>query len=282
MPRLPREMGKEVSTWDSQCVTCAARGRTTRLEVGHVCPVCIQRLTDALRALPQYAEMAALNLIPRAGTGSNAPSYESKSPINCDAIGPELALIELNAGDESSRVCILDCLEMWERAIREDRNLVPFGPASAHRTAQGQSTLVGVVGFLLAQIEWITTEPTFGLEEFADHVHRAARIMRRWDMDAEPVGTMVKCPTILEQGECGYRLYYSQSDEHVTCRRCGAARDVSTLIVVAMSDGRAVWTDSENAARWLGVSESTLRRMAAKGQVERRRGQYLIRQEVGA
>ena len=261
------------------CVLCANRNRRVSLHTGHVCSSCVDRLLVSLRAIPELAEAAATMIEPKTGTGSSAPSWESKPPINCDSIEPYLALIELNVGDPSSRVPILEMCEMWERAIREDRDLVPYGPASAHRTAQGQSTLVGVIGFLIGQLDWITTEPTFGLEEFADHIHRAHRIMRRWDMDRDDVGTMVRCPTITEQGECGYRLYYHETDEHVTCRRCGASRDVSTLIAVAMSDGRAVWTDPENAARWLGVSESTLRRMAAKGKIERRRGQYLIRGE---
>jgi hypothetical protein len=214
---------------------------------------------------------------PKPGSGSSAPSWESKPPINCEAIEPYLALIELNAGDRSSAVTILECLEMWERAIREDRELIPYGPASAHRTAQGQSTLVGVVGFLIAQMEWIASTPTFGLEEFSDHVHRAHRIMRRWDSDRDDVGTMVRCPTITEQGECGYRLYYREADEHVTCRRCGASRDVTTLVAVVMeSGGQSVWVDPEAIHHAYAIPESLLRRWARRGWVKTSHGRYLL------
>jgi len=264
-------------TYERACVLCAARGRQTRLEVGHVCIGCQSALLGALRAIPALAEQAATMIEPKPGSGSSAPSWESKPPINCDAVEPYLALMELNVGDPSSRVTILDCLEMWERAIREDRELIPYGPASAHRTAQGQSTLVGVVGFLVAQMEWIAATPTFGLEEFADHIHRAHRIMRRWDSDRDDVGTMVRCPTITEQGECGYRLYYREADEHVTCRRCGASRDVTTLVAVVMeSGGQSVWVDPEAIQHAYAIPESLLGRWARRGWVKTSHGRYLL------
>jgi hypothetical protein len=50
-----------------------------------------------------------------------------------------------------------------------------------------------------------------------------------------------------------------------------------TLAAVAAADGRDVWLDPEAAAKWLGVSESTLQRMARRGDVERSHGRYLIR-----
>lgn len=146
------------------------------------------------------------------------------------------------------------------------------------------ATLTAVCRFLGQQIPWMIDEPNFPLEDFADEVRACVRVLRRWDLDAEDVGTMVKCPTLHEdEGECGYRLRYRDFDEHVTCPRCRVSRDASTLVAVAMSDGRPVWLDPEAAASWLGISERTLYRMAKKGQVERSHGRYLIRHaEVSA
>jgi hypothetical protein len=88
---------------------------------------------------------------------------------------------------------------------------------------------------------------------------------------------MVKCPTLHEdEGECGYRLYYADVHDEVTCRRCGATRSAMTLAAVAAADGRDVWLDPEAAAQWLGISESTLKRMARRGDVQRSHGRYLI------
>jgi len=78
------------------------------------------------------------------------------------------------------------------------------------------------------------------------------------------------------QGQCGYRLYYTDVHDDVTCRRCGAKRSAMTLAAVAMADGREVWLDPEAAVKVLGVSESTLLRMAKAGSIERSHGRYRV------
>ena len=128
--------------------------------------------------------------------------------------------------------------------------------------------------FLGRQVAWMTTEPDWPIDDFADEVRACTRVLRRWDATAEDRGTMVRCPTVTDAGECGYRLSYRDMDEQVTCRRCGQTRDASTLALIAMSDGREVWLDPEAAAKWLCVSEVTLRRMARKGDIERSHGRY--------
>ena len=78
----------------------------------------------------------------------------------------------------------------------------------------------------------------FPLEDFADEIRACVRVLRRFDLDAQDMGTMVKCPTIHEdEAECGYRLYYADVHEDVTCRRCGATRSAMTLAAVAAADG---------------------------------------------
>lgn len=81
---------------------------------------------------------------------------------------------------------------------------------------------------------------------------------------------MVPCPTSTDDGDCGYRLQYRSMDEQVTCRRCGVTRDVSTLVLVALSDPKSdVWADPEAIARQFGVHESTLRKWARRGIIPR-------------
>jgi hypothetical protein len=187
---------------------------------------------------------------------------------------------------------VLETLESWERMIRDHRGMAPYGPASAARaravSASGagglyagtSATLIGCTDFLGRQVAWITTEADFPLEDFADEIRGCVRVLRRWDVTAEDRGTMVKCPTVHEDdGECGYRLYYTDVHEDVTCRRCGATRSAMTLAAVAAADGRDVWLDPEAASTWLGVSEATLRRMARRGEIERSHGRYCVKHQ---
>ena len=263
--------------WQRVCVLCAARGKTRRLETGHCCVDCAAWLTTQVAEIARLAADAAAWVTPGSSTGGGGHSVpSSRPPLSVDAVDPELTLI----GPPPSP-SVLEVLESWERMVRDMRGMAPYGPASAARASEGlyagtSATLVGCVTFLGRQVAWMTTEE-FPLEDFADEMRSCVRVLRRWDRNAEDMGTMVKCPTVSDEGECGYRLQYLAADEHVTCRRCGATRDVAQLVYVAMSDGRDVWLDPEAAAQWLGVSEVTLRRMVRRGDITRDHGRYLIR-----
>jgi len=198
-----------------------------------------------------------------------------------DALDPE------NTPVPGHDATVLELCESWERMIRDMRGMAPYGPASAARARGGlyegtTATLVASTAFLGRSVAWMV-DAEFPLEDFADEMRDCVRVLRRWDHAAEDLGTMVKCPTLHEdEGECGYRLYYRDMTEAVTCRRCGVTRDANTLVVVAMSDGRDVWLDPEAAAKWLGVGESTLRLWAKRGKIERDHGRYRISMEATA
>lgn len=266
--------------WPSTCVLCAMHDRTTRLKHGHCCAVCADRLLQDVRKVSELAVMASVE--PKAGSGAMSTAYGSKPPLNVAGVDPELTL----TGHPPSPT-VLDVLESWVRMVREEREMSPYGPWSAHAAAtldqQGtRATLVACVTFLAAQNEWVVGTPDFPLEDYRNEITACVRALKRWDPLATDPGTMVKCPTITERGECGYRLHYHQMDEPVTCRRCQVTRDASTLAAVAMSDGREVWVDPEAAAKWLGISERDLRRMAAKGTIVRSHGRYLVRHAGGS
>jgi len=287
--------------WQHQCVLCAARGRTTKLQHGHCCAACADRITADLRAIPELAAMAAASLLPGSGTtGTTHAAYGSRPPLNVDALDPALAHVPGHSAP------LLVLLEEWEKLIREMRGMARYGIASAARTVTDSpdATLVGVCGFLAHHVEWTVSEPGFPLEDYADELRQFVRALRRWDRESQDVGTMVRCPTPTlkpcgcdpddrpycedcdttgeVQGQCGYRLYYTDVHDDVTCRRCGAKRSAMTLAAVAMADGRDVWLDPEAAAQVLGVTEGTLRQWARKGRVQRAHGRYLVRERMGA
>jgi hypothetical protein len=268
--------------WPNVCILCTLRDRHTRLKYGHCCAACLDRITDNLRNIPKLAEMAAAHLTPKQSTGnSSTGSYGPRPPINLDAVDPALAHVP---GHDAPLLVIL---EEWERMIRDQRGYAPYGVASASRTVAAArtatgaidtttATLRGVCAFLAAQAEWAATDGNFPLHDFADEIHQCMRAVQRWDNNRDNIGTMVKCPTILDNGPCDYRLHYSDLHEEITCRRCGAHRSAMTLAAVAAADGRDIWLDPEAAAQWLGVTEGTLRQWARKGTIQRNHGRYRI------
>lgn len=269
-------------TWPNVCVLCATRDRQTRLKYGHVCSACTDRLVADVRAIADLAVMAAASLTPRAGTGSAHSVPSSRPPINVHACDPELTLV-----GPPPAATVLDVVEGWERLIRDARGYAAYGPASAARVALASSggtqvTLLGCVRFLAAQVPWAVAEPTFPVDDFADEIRACVRALRRFDPEASDRGTMVRCPTLTDDGDCGYRLRYDDVHEDVTCRRCGTTRSAMTLAAVAMADGAEVWLDPEAAASWLGVTEGTLRQWARAGRVRRAHGRYLIGDRMGA
>lgn len=267
--------------WPNACVLCAMHDRTTRLKFGHCCAPCADRLLADIRRIGELAALASAE--PVKGSGVMSVAFGSKPPLNVAGLDPELTLI----GHPPSPT-VLDVLESWVRMVREERDMAPYGPWSGHAavalaaTATGtKATLVACVGFLAAQSEWIVGTPDFPLEDYRAEVTACVRALKRWDPTAADLGTMIPCPTLTEKGECGYRLHYREMSEPVTCRRCGVTRDASTLAAVAMSDGREVWLDPEAAAKWLGISERDLRRLATKGDITRSHGRYLLRHVSG-
>jgi hypothetical protein len=271
--------------WHNLCILCTARDRHTRLKFGHCCATCVDRITSNLRNIPRLAEMAAAHLTPKQGTGGTTTNaYGPRPPINLDAVDPALAYVP---GHDAPMLVIL---EEWERMVRNQRGYAPYGVASVSRTVAAARTAVGAIdtttvtlrgvcAFLAAQVEWAATDADFPLDDFADEIHQCMRAVQRWDQNRNNIGTMVKCPTILDHGSCDYRLHYADVHEEITCRRCGATRSAMTLAAVAAADGRDIWLDPEAAAQWLGVTEGTLRQWARKGRIERDHGRYRVSAE---
>ena len=267
--------------WAAVCVLCA-----TALDAGHVCARCSDRVRKDLDDILHLTAEAHTQTTPRQGTGGGARSVPaSKPPLAVDALDPELCLIRLVPDDPSSEVPLLLILEDWERIIRQDRGLAPYGLASEARLASvgplhGSTwashtpvTLTGVVRFLQGHHDWAMSEPSFDLAEYARQVRLCRKAVARWDSDAAPPGWRVPCPTVTEDGDCGQALRVSRGDEIVYCRKCGREWELPRLLAVAGRDAD-VWVDVEAAATMAGVSERTIFRWVRRGHVKKR-GQLL-------
>lgn len=262
-------------TWERRaCVLCAARDRVRRLDAGHVCPECVAWLTGTLRAVSDLVAQAAVaGDRQRVGSSTGKPVFGSRPPMDVECLDPDLTLVRVC--DAPPYPTLLEVLEAWERLVREARTLAPYGPASL---ARGGASVHGSVGFLVASVEWITSDTGFPIEDFADELRACLRAVRKWDEDAAARGFSVPCPTLRDDGDdCGYRLTFGDGDDAVTCRRCRVTRDSSQLLAVGMSTAEHdVWIDAAAIESHYGLRESVLRRWARRGLVKTSHGRYLL------
>jgi len=260
-------------TYQPVCVLCAARERVRRLEVGHVCPECSAWLTATLSRIGDLVSMATTEQVASTGSSSGKPVFGSKPPLSVDGLDPWLVLVRTT--DAPPWPTLLEVVEAWERLIRCERELSPYGPASL---ARGGATVWGCLSFLGSSVEWITATADFPVDDFADEMRACLRAVRKWDVDQAARGFSVPCPTMTEDGtDCGYRLAFGDGDDVVTCRRCKVSRDVETLVAVGMSTkDHEMWVDPETVTARFGIPARTLRYMAATGKVQRNHGRYLL------
>lgn len=270
-----------MTDWQHQCVLCAARGKTTRLESGHCCTPCAGWLMTTVADIARLAADAAAFVAPGSSNGGGSrPVPGSRPPLTVDALDPENTCV---TGYEAT---VLELCEAWERMIRSERGMAPYGPASAARVADGMyagtsATLVGCVGFLGGQVAWMTTEPTFPLEDFADEMRACVRVLRRFDLARDnTTGYIVECPHDGGHGTCGKRIRVSGDDVegYFTCPRCGTEWSVDRLMLVwAETSDAAMWLDAEAVTKRYGVDRSTLDKWVRSGRMEKWHGLYDVR-----
>jgi hypothetical protein len=258
------------------CVLC-----TRSLDAGHVCQGCAQRIARDLDAILELTAEAFTQIARSSKPGAGRAVPSSRPPLVVEALDPELASVRLIPEDPSSDVPLLVLLEDWERIIREDRGLAPYGVASEARLAacgplHGATwaqhtpvTLTGVIGFLKAHHDWVLAEPSFDIAEYARQVRLCRRAVARWDAEAHEPGWRVPCPTVTDDGDCGQVLRVSRGAETVYCRACGREWEITRLLAVAGRDAD-VWVDIEAAAHLAGVHEQTIRKWVRRGHVAKR------------
>ena len=263
---------------------CPACGKDNRHRMGRLCTPCYSRLNVTLGSLPLLAGEAAGRLEPESRTagvsGRSAPG--SRPPVNVDALDPALALIELVQGDSSSRVTILEALESWERLVRAENKLAPYGVASSrHRDPLSTTATLGhVCRFLSVWLEWMSNDEHLDIADFRGHVWAARRVLLRWSWEEAPASRWrVACPSLTVDGlSCGAVLsFVGLDDGEVYCRGCRSRWTPARLLVVAHStDAESVWVDAEAAAVAVGVDASTVRRWARAGRVRRDGQRYSL------
>jgi len=260
-------------TWRPECVLCSARGRTRRLEAGHVCPECASWLSATLTRIGDLASMATTERVTSAGSSTGKPVFGSKPPLNVEGLDVCDSLVRTT--DAPPWPTLLEVVEAWERMVRDMRGLSPYGPASL---ARGGASLWGCLAFLGSSVEWMTTDTAFPIDDLAEELRACLRAVRKWDTEAPRRGMGIPCPTLKDDGtDCEYPLQFGDGDDEVTCRRCRVTRTPSQLMAVGMATkDHEMWVDAEAITERYGIPKRTLQRMAQRGQVRRNHGRYLL------
>lgn len=120
------------------------------------------------------------------------------------------------------------------------------------------------------------------IHDFREEIHTIARRSRRYAGESDPPRAKLYCPAITPQGEdCAATIWITTGDPHdpIRCRTCGAEWTRIQLEHIALNtqEGPDAWVDCEAAARYAHVNETTVRRWARDGKVDRKGGLYNLK-----
>ncbi len=242
------------------------------------CEPCLGRIDDDLARIVELTRWAAHWLEPRTGHGDTGRSVPgSKPPL-------DIASLDAAIGNDT-----LPLLESWERLVRENASLTPYGAATAHETA----TVARSVTFLRSWLLRLAESPDFPLEEMARELRDCRHGLEHLDPDHDkPAGERYPCTAPHPDGdgrECGYRLVVDMTHaaDDITCRRCGNITTGGRIILAALSDPAVtVWAYPADINDALGIAEGTLRQWHRRGEIRRNGNRYDVgaawRRKVGA
>lgn len=235
-----------------------------------VCDTCLGHLDDNLARIVELTRLAAGWLAPRTTAGEGQRTVPgSRPPL-------DVAALDAALGND-----VLPLLESWERMIREDAHLSPYGAATAVENA----TVARSVAFLRSWLLWAAEAPAWPIEELAREIRDARTTLEHLDPDHDrPEGTRIPCtaPHPDHDGrDCGYRLTVdiNHAADDITCRRCGNTTTAGRIMLAALGNPAVtVWAYPADINDALGIAEGTLRQWHNRGHITRNGNRY----DVGA
>ena len=233
--------------------TCTLCNHTT-ISAG-LCNRCHNRIHSQLDDLLQFWVGAHSELLP-GRTGSGGRSSER-------TIGLNVAALSFIAGHD-----ILGFLHEWEKLIREERKLTP--PALVAKPNNLGEEIQAAVRFSQRHLTHSGNQPW--IEDFGKElkeIHSQGMAAARQFVERT---RKIPCPAETGEGACSNLLKINQDDplEIFECRKCGSQWTTLRLVAVAMSDKQAIWLDAEALAKWMGISERHIRRLAQKHKLPKR------------
>ena len=220
-----------------------------------LCNKCQSRLHRNLDDLGDFWFGAHDELLPgKSGNGGRSSER---------TIGLNVAALSFIAGHD-----ILGLLHEWEKLIREERNLTR--PAFVKKPESLGAEIDDAIKFAQVHLPWSGTQDWIG--DFASELqelHSQGMAAARKFVEKT---RRIPCPAEMGDGACASLLKINQDDplEIFQCRKCKSQWTTLRLVAVAMSDKRAVWLDAEALAKWMGISERQIYRLAKKHKLPKR------------
>lgn len=186
-----------------------------------------------------------------AGTRLPGPACPQCWHDSCTDIRAWLDAYDAGAGELRS---ILDVLGSWAALVREERDFVP--PDTV--------TLTGERDLLSRQLEWVAEQPW--VDEAYDDL-RKLLVQLKGSNGTNPVRKKAVgiCPTLLDEGECGGRLWPNEERGDVICDHCSRLFAPEELRHLGQMLIRQGYVEVFRAEWFTGVPAGTIRRWVAEG-----------------
>lgn len=220
-----------------------------------LCAKCQNRLHSMLDDLGEFWLGAHDELLPgKSGNGGRSSER---------TIGLNVAALSFVAGHD-----ILGFLHEWEKLIREERKLTP--PALLKKPESLGAEIDDAIKFSQRHLAWSGQQDWIAdfVSELRDIHSQGMNAARKFVEKTR----RIPCPAETGEGACANLLKINADDplEIFECRKCHSQWTTLRLVAVAMSDKRAVWLDAEALAKWMGISERHVRRLAQKYKLPKR------------
>ena len=239
-----------------EMTTCSLCNHKTQIE--GLCNRCHSKIHSQLDDLKEFWIGAHNELLPgRSGSGGRSSER---------TIGLNVAALSFIAGHD-----ILSFLHGWESVIRERRKLTP--PAHIEKPKSLGVEIEDAIVFAQSHLIWI------GSQEWISDFARELRDVHGQGMAAArrfvEKTRKIPCPADTESGICSNLLAINSDDplDIFECRKCKSQWTTLRLMAVAMSSKQEIWLDAESLAKWMGISERHIRRLAQKHSLAKR-GQF--------
>ena len=238
--------------------TCPLCNRPTS---AGLCVRCDSRIHRQLDDLIEYWVGAHAELLPgRSGSGGRSSER---------TIGLNVQALSFIGGHD-----ILNLLHEWEKLIREERNLTR--PAFLKKPASLEAEIREAVTFAQTHLPWSGEQPW--IDDFARELrelHSQGMAAARQFVDKV---RKIPCPAETGDGACGNLLKINAEEplDIFECRLCHSEWTTLRLMAVAMSSSAEIWLDAEALAKWMGISERHVRRLAQRHRLPKRGELYEV------
>ena len=248
---------------DLRCVICT---RNQPRDGATICGHCLNRVDDNLARIAELTTWAASWLTPRTGRSDGGRTVPgSRPPI-------DVAALDAALGNDA-----LPLLEAWERMVREQHHLAPYGVA----TAVNPATVAGSVAFLRSWLLRLAEDAEWPIEDMAREIHDMRGQLEHLDPDFERTnGERLLCPADHPDNDgrpCHNRisLIPGAPREDVYCRRCGTTWNTNRLKLLCLHDpDQRIWRTPAEIVEIVDVSKRTIQRWAEQGLIETQGARY--------